>query len=94
MADTRMTAHIHGNVQGVGFRYWTKTQAKALGITGYAKNLADGRVEVVAEGTEENVDQLAALLREDPSTAGRPGTVEFVATQYGEPKGAQGFEER
>ncbi len=89
-----MTAHVHGHVQGVGFRYWTKTQAKKLGLTGYAKNLADGRVEVVAEGPEGDVDTLAALLREDPSTEGRPGTVEHVATQFGEPKGAEGFEER
>lgn len=94
MATTRMTAHVHGTVQGVGFRYWTKTQAKKLGVTGYAKNLADGRVEVVAEGEEEGVDKLAALLREDPSSADRPGSVTHVATQYGEPKGAQGFEER
>lgn len=94
MSDTRMTAHVHGHVQGVGFRYWTKTQAKKLGLTGYAKNLADGRVEVVAEGPEGDVDTLAALLREDPSTEGRPGTVEHVATQFGEPKGAEGFEER
>ncbi|OEX92893.1 acylphosphatase [Corynebacterium sp. Marseille-P4321] len=94
MADTRMTAHVHGHVQGVGFRYWTKTQAKKLGLTGYAKNLTDGRVEVVAEGAEADVDKLAALLREDPSSADRPGHVEHVAAQYGEPKGAEGFEER
>lgn len=50
MADTRMTAHVHGHVQGVGFRYWVKSQAKKHNITGYAKNLEDGRVEVVAEG--------------------------------------------
>lgn len=94
MSDTRMTAHVHGHVQGVGFRYWTKTQAKKLGLTGYAKNLADGRVEVVAEGAEEDVDTLAALLREDPTTESRPGRVDHVATQFGEPKGAEGFEER
>lgn len=94
MADTRMTAHVHGTVQGVGFRWWTKSQAKRLGLTGYAKNLDDGRVEVVAEGSEEDVDKLAALLREEPTTTDRPGEVTHVATQYGEPKGAEGFEER
>ena len=94
MSDTRMTAHIHGHVQGVGFRYWVKPQAKKLGLTGYAKNLEDGRVEVVAEGERANVDTLLTLLREDPSTAERPGTVDTVVEQYAEPRGAEGFEER
>lgn len=89
-----MTAHVHGNVQGVGFRYWTKSQAKRLGIAGYAKNLADGRVEVVAEGELGHVDKLLELLREEPSSADRPGSVDKVLPQYGDPKGAQGFEER
>lgn len=93
-AGTRMTAHVHGTVQGVGFRWWTRSRALELGLAGYAKNLADGRVEVVAEGTQESVDKLLQLLREQPSTAGRPGSVEAVHEQYGEPKGAQGFEER
>ena len=94
MADTRMTAHVRGHVQGVGFRYWVKSQAKKHHITGYAKNLEDGRVEVVAEGEEVDVDQLLALLREDPSTADRPGNVTHVEAQHSEPRGAQGFEER
>ena len=89
-----MTAHVHGHVQGVGFRYWVKSQAEKHNITGYAKNLEDGRVEVVAEGEEADVDQLLALLREDPSTADRPGNVTHVEAQRSEPKGAQGFEER
>jgi len=50
MATTRMTAHVRGHVQGVGFRWWTRSRALELGLAGYAKNLADGRVEVVAEG--------------------------------------------
>lgn len=89
-----MTAHVHGTVQGVGFRWWTKSQAKKFGLTGYAKNLDDSRVEVVAEGSEEDVDKLAALLREEPTTTDRPGEVTHVATQYSEPKGTEGFEER
>ena len=55
MATTRMTAHVRGNVQGVGFRWWTRSRALELGLAGYAKNLADGRVEVVAEGAEGDV---------------------------------------
>lgn len=94
MADTRLTAHVHGNVQGVGFRWWTRSRALELGLAGYAKNLADGRVEVVAEGDKASVDKLLTLLQEQPSSAERPGTVEGVYEQYGEPKGARGFEER
>lgn len=94
MTDLRMTAHVHGNVQGVGFRWWTRSRALQLGLTGYAKNLADGRVEVVAEGAEGDVEKLKTLLEEQPSTANRPGNVEHVQAQFGEPKGAEGFEER
>ncbi|QYH19532.1 acylphosphatase [Corynebacterium aquatimens] len=94
MSTTRMTAHVHGHVQGVGFRWWTRSRALELGLAGYAKNLADGRVEVVAEGEEAGVEKLRKLLEEQPSSAGRPGRVEHVQAQFGEPKGAQGFEER
>lgn len=94
MATTRMTAHVRGHVQGVGFRWWTRSRALELGLAGYAKNLSDGRVEVVAEGAEGGVEKLRQLLEEQPSTAGRPGSVEHVQTQYGEPKGAAGFDER
>ena len=94
MATTRMTAHVRGNVQGVGFRWWTRSRALELGLAGYAKNLADGRVEVVAEGAEGDVEKLKALLEEQPSTAKRPGKVEHVQAQFGEPKGAGGYEER
>lgn len=90
----RMTAHVHGHVQGVGFRWWTRSRALELGLAGYAKNLADGRVEVVAEGDETNVEKLLELLQEQPSSARRPGSMEHVQAQYGEPKGAEGFEER
>ncbi|MCT2337863.1 acylphosphatase [Corynebacterium sp. p3-SID1056] len=90
----RLTAHVHGHVQGVGFRWWTRSRALELGLSGYAKNLADGRVEVVAEGTREQTERLLALLREERTTTRRPGRVEFVGTQYGEPRGATGFEER
>lgn len=94
MADTRMTAHVHGTVQGVGFRWWTRSRALELGLRGYAKNLADGRVEVVAEGDESDVTTLLELLREQPSTTQRPGQVESVHEQFGEPRGAEGFDER
>lgn len=56
-------AWVHGLVQGVGFRYSTQREAKALGLKGYAKNLDDGSVEVVAWGEEERVEALLTWLR-------------------------------
>jgi acylphosphatase len=47
-----LSAHFSGHVQGVGFRYATKQLAKGFDVTGYVRNLADGRVELEAEGTE------------------------------------------
>jgi acylphosphatase len=58
--------HIEGRVQGVGFRYFVQTQARALSLTGYAKNLADGRVEVLAIGTAERLSDLASALYKGP----------------------------
>ena len=94
MPSTRLTAHVHGHVQGVGFRWWTRSRALELGLAGYAKNLPDGRVEVVAEGEREAVDALLVLLSEHPSGAGRPGSVDTVVEQYSASRGMQGFEER
>ncbi|WJZ03060.1 acylphosphatase [Corynebacterium freiburgense] len=89
---TRLTAWVHGNVQGVGFRWWTRSQALELGLTGSATNLIDGRVCVVAEGPE---DQVEALLRRlwalEPATYQRPGYVKTIIEQWGEEKGARGF---
>ena len=79
----RATVYVRGDVQGVGFRFWTRAQARGLGLVGHAKNLPDGRVEVVVQGDGGAVDRLIALLQEDPTTADRPGTVTGVVTQWG-----------
>jgi len=68
---------IAGQVQGVWFRASTQEQAVALGLTGYAQNLADGRVEVLACGTKHQVDTLEAWLWQGPPHA----RVETVDTQ-------------
>ncbi len=60
---------VVGRVQGVFFRASTQQQARRLGICGYAKNLSDGRVEVLAIGTVENVTTLIAWLDHGPPTA-------------------------
>ncbi|WP_344253967.1 acylphosphatase [Terrabacter carboxydivorans] len=91
----RRTIFVRGSVQGVGFRWWTRARALELGIVGHARNTADGRVEVVAQGSADAVDALEALLRETPSTTRRPGHVESVVVQAGVPRdGTTGFVER
>ena len=60
---------ISGKVQGVGFRNFTQMNAKQLGINGYAKNLPNGKVEVVAEGDKSQLDALVALLKQGPRFA-------------------------
>ncbi|MGN6391459.1 MAG: acylphosphatase [Gemmatimonadales bacterium] len=60
---------VHGVVQGVGFRWFAARHGRALGLTGYARNLADGRVEVVAAGPGEPLARLEALLRDGPANA-------------------------
>ncbi|MEB6379035.1 acylphosphatase [Leclercia adecarboxylata] len=63
MANVCIIAWVHGTVQGVGFRYSTQREAKELGLTGYARNMDDGSVEVVACGEAEQVDKLLAWLK-------------------------------
>ncbi|MEZ8018619.1 acylphosphatase [Vibrio splendidus] len=60
---------VSGVVQCVGFRYHTSRQAQALDISGYAKNLNDGRVEVLAVGEGKQIEKLHAWLNIGPSTA-------------------------
>jgi acylphosphatase len=88
----RLTAWVHGSVQGVGFRWWTRSRALELGLVGWAKNLADGRVEIVAEGTREQCDRLVTALR----SVRAPGRVSAVSAQDYVPArgGVEGFTER
>ena len=87
MDEVRLTAFVKGRVQGVGFRWWTRARALELDLSGYASNLEDGRVEVVAEGPEAACRELLAQLREGP------GRVDFVAEQWSAPRGESGFVE-
>jgi len=60
---------VSGKVQGVFFRASTRDRAQALGLRGFAKNLPDGRVEVLVAGDDAAIDELAAWLREGPRMA-------------------------
>jgi acylphosphatase len=70
---------ISGRVQGVGFRYFAQRAAVSLGITGYAKNLDDGRVEVYAVGNPAQLSELAGLLRKGPPYSEVRGVTEQQA---------------
>ena len=90
-ATERLTAWVHGNVQGVGFRWWTRSRALELGLAGHATNHADGRVLVIAEGPRGALERLLGLLR-----SGRtPGSVTLVVEHIGPARGdLEGFVER
>ena len=81
---------IRGQVQGVGFRAHTRHEAQRLGLTGYAKNLSDGRVEVLAVGESAALDALERWLRIGPPAA----DVEDVRRAEVEADECEGFEIR
>jgi acylphosphatase len=58
---------VSGSVQGVGFRYFTQRAAEDLGISGYVRNLRDGRVEIYAIGSAERLSGLKTRLEHGPS---------------------------
>lgn len=60
---------VRGRVQGVGFRYFVEHAATSLGLRGYVRNLDDGRVEVYALGSPEQLSELAGLLWKGPRFA-------------------------
>lgn len=61
--------YVEGMVQGVGFRYFAERTARQLGLAGYVMNLHDGRVEVYAVGTPEQLTELKARLEQGPGAA-------------------------
>ena len=70
MSKVCIIAWVYGRVQGGGFRYTTQHEAQRLGLTGYAKNMDDGSVEVVACGESDRVEQLMKWLKAGgPSSA-------------------------
>lgn len=87
----RLSAWVHGRVQGVGFRWWTRARALELGLTGFAANRDDGRVHVVARGPRPSCQQLLDLLQ----SGSAPGRVDRVVADWsdsGDP--IEGFAER
>jgi acylphosphatase len=83
----RVVAVVSGHVQGVGYRWFVRSLAEAAGLAGSVRNLPDGRVEVVAEGSDEAVERLLGEL--DGPRA--PGTVARVDHRAEPVQGRQGF---
>lgn len=70
MTETvRLSAVVHGRVQGVNYRYYTRQRATGLGLTGYVRNQWDGTVEVVAEGPRSRLEDLLEWLHQGPPSA-------------------------
>ncbi|WP_338673173.1 acylphosphatase [Streptomyces sp. SCSIO 30461] len=80
----RITVWVRGRVQRVGFRWFTRENALEIGcLKGFALNLDDGRVQVVAEGPRENCHRLLEWLRSSDT----PGNVDGVTEIWGAPRG-------
>ncbi len=79
----RRTAYFSGNVQGIGFRYTTCQIARDYPVTGYVKNLLDGRVEIVAEGLPEEVDRFISAVTNTMSSY-----IEYATTTDSTARGA------
>ncbi|MBM7556448.1 acylphosphatase [Halanaerobacter jeridensis] len=87
----RKHVYISGRVQGVGFRAFTTRTAHSLGVAGWVKNLADGRVEAIFSGSQEQVDKILEEVKEGPSFA-NVEDIEIIDENY---KGQyDGFEVR
>jgi acylphosphatase len=85
--QVRLTVWIRGRVQGVGFRWFTRENALEIGgLTGFALNLDDGRVQIVAEGPRVNCEALLHWLRGQDT----PGRVDGVTEIWGTPRGGYG----
>ena len=67
--EKRVKIKVYGIVQGVFFRATTRDVARKLGLKGTVRNVADGSVEIIAEGPEENLNELIKFARKGPSSA-------------------------
>lgn len=88
----KIKAIVSGKVQGVGFRMYTRSQARHLGVEGYVKNLRDGDVEIVAQGKADKIDALLEWAKSgSPSAVVDNLTVEMMGDSDEE---FEGFEIR
>jgi acylphosphatase len=83
MEQVRAKVLLDGRVQGVGLRYYTQQKATELGLTGFIRNLTDGRVEVVFEGPADKVEELLTWFQ----TGSPQARVDTIALRYEQPEG-------
>ncbi len=83
----RFTAIVSGHVHGVGYRAFVRSHATDMRLAGHVENMADGRVEVVAEGYRDDLELLLVRMRHGPTHA----DVENIEVEWGEAGGLQGF---
>jgi len=85
MTESQARLHIlvEGRVQGVGFRYFVQQRAAALGVSGWVRNLWDGRVEITAEGARPALKALLAAVQRGP----RAAEVRGVQAEWSAPSG-------
>ncbi len=89
MNRCRLQIFYSGHVQGVGFRYTVKSLAAGFEVVGTVRNLTDGRVELIAEGTKEELNAFRAAIPE----AGLAGCIRDEAVSWSEARGGfRGFE--
>lgn len=86
----RAHVFVSGRVQGVGYRYSTVNEAQRLGVNGWVRNLPDGRVEAVFEGSRKLVEEIIRWCHKGPTAA----VVKDVAVEYEELEGFGRFETR
>lgn len=89
-APLRAHVYVSGRVQGVYYRANTRDAARERGVAGWVKNLDDGRVEAVFEGSRDAVEAMVEWCHDGSPRA----QVEEVVVEYGEPEGTTGFEVR
>lgn len=83
----RLTALVSGQVQGVGYRRFVQRQCETMRLAGYAENLADGRVEVIAEGERADLEHLLHWLKKGSTHA----VVQSVEVAWADATGLQDF---
>lgn len=87
-AKNQLHAWVQGKVQGVGFRLYVRQRAIDLPVSGWVRNLNDGRVELLVEGSRPDLESLLTALRQGP----RGSQVSDVQVEWAEPSGGlQGF---
>ncbi|MCG3212757.1 MAG: Acylphosphatase [Anaerolineae bacterium] len=69
MTDVQARILIEGRLQGINFRYLTQDKARGLGLVGFVRTLADGRVEIEAQGNKEQVDELLEWCQQEPHSS-------------------------